>query len=201
MRPEIFLRGPRPSNPAALVCYKGTRGFHGVSDVTVSCLCIRCSGFYLVVHLTGTVAEGAPVIPVSAQLKYNIDVICEYITKRIPIPVRDFSSAPRLIGKDFTSPHLLLLKDFGPFGTRSKHKKVQKNAYLLWHGHTICIFSGKSPLSSHKMTLNSLMGKNNEKWESSLSFLGWSLVACSVLGRLLEVLAVIFFQIFFPLWN
>ena len=44
-------------------------------------------------------AEGAPVIPVSAQLKYNIDVICEYITKRIPVPVRDFTSEPRLIGE------------------------------------------------------------------------------------------------------
>ena len=46
---------------------------------------------------TGTVADGAPVIPISAQLKYNIDVICEYITKKIPIPVRDFTSSPRLI--------------------------------------------------------------------------------------------------------
>lgn len=25
----------------------------------------------------GTVAEGAPVIPISAQLKYNIEVVCE----------------------------------------------------------------------------------------------------------------------------
>ncbi|RWS08638.1 translation initiation factor 2 gamma subunit-like protein [Dinothrombium tinctorium] len=45
----------------------------------------------------GTVAEGSPVIPISAQLKYNIDVICEYIVKKIPIPVRDFTSSPRLI--------------------------------------------------------------------------------------------------------
>ncbi|XP_038048040.1 eukaryotic translation initiation factor 2 subunit 3, Y-linked [Patiria miniata] len=45
----------------------------------------------------GTVAEGAPVVPISAQLKYNIEVICEYITKKIPIPVRDFTSEPRLI--------------------------------------------------------------------------------------------------------
>ena len=47
----------------------------------------------------GTVAEGSPVIPISAQLKYNIDVICEYICKKIPIPERDFISPPRLIGK------------------------------------------------------------------------------------------------------
>lgn len=47
-------------------------------------------------HL-GTVAEGAPIIPISAQLKYNIEVICEYISKKIPIPVRDFVSPPRLI--------------------------------------------------------------------------------------------------------
>ena len=46
----------------------------------------------------GTIAEGAPVIPISAQLKYNIDVVCEYITKKIPVPLRDFSSEPRLIG-------------------------------------------------------------------------------------------------------
>ncbi|XP_067123091.1 eukaryotic translation initiation factor 2 subunit 3, Y-linked [Centruroides vittatus] len=45
----------------------------------------------------GTVAEGAPVIPISAQLKYNIEVICEYIVKKIPVPVRDFTSEPRLI--------------------------------------------------------------------------------------------------------
>ena len=48
----------------------------------------------------GTIAEGAPIIPVSAQLKYNIDVICEYIVKKIPVPKRDFLSEPRLIGKN-----------------------------------------------------------------------------------------------------
>ncbi|WAR08845.1 IF2H-like protein, partial [Mya arenaria] len=44
-----------------------------------------------------TIAEGAPVIPISAQLKYNIDVVCEYVTKKIPVPIRDFTSKPRLI--------------------------------------------------------------------------------------------------------
>ena len=47
--------------------------------------------------IEGTVAEGAPIIPISAQLKYNIEVVCEYITKKIPVPVRDFTSEPRLI--------------------------------------------------------------------------------------------------------
>merc|ERR1712241_1256437 len=47
--------------------------------------------------IEGTVAEGAPIIPISAQLKYNIEVVCEYIMKKIPIPVRDFISEPRLI--------------------------------------------------------------------------------------------------------
>ncbi len=36
-------------------------------------------------------------MPISAQLKYNIDAVNEYIVKRIPIPVRDFTSDPRLI--------------------------------------------------------------------------------------------------------
>ena len=47
--------------------------------------------------IEGTVAEGAPIIPISAQLKYNIEVVCEYIEKMIPIPLRDFTSEPHLI--------------------------------------------------------------------------------------------------------
>jgi len=46
----------------------------------------------------GTIAEGAPIIPISAQLKYNIDAVCEYVVKKIPVPIRDFTSEPRLIG-------------------------------------------------------------------------------------------------------
>ncbi|TPX60077.1 hypothetical protein SpCBS45565_g07587 [Spizellomyces sp. 'palustris'] len=45
----------------------------------------------------GTVADSAPIIPISAQLKYNIDAINEYIVKKIPIPIRDFTADPRLI--------------------------------------------------------------------------------------------------------
>nr|TKW35365.1 hypothetical protein SEVIR_2G366300v2 [Setaria viridis] len=44
-----------------------------------------------------TIAESAPVVPISAQLKYNIDVICEYIVKKIPIPERNFTSPPNMI--------------------------------------------------------------------------------------------------------
>jgi translation initiation factor 2 subunit 3 len=47
--------------------------------------------------VAGTVADRAPVIPISAQLGYNVDVVCEYIVRNIPIPVRDFTSVPRLI--------------------------------------------------------------------------------------------------------
>uniref|UniRef100_A0A6A7G521 protein-synthesizing GTPase n=1 Tax=Hirondellea gigas TaxID=1518452 RepID=A0A6A7G521_9CRUS len=47
--------------------------------------------------IKGTVAEGSPIIPISAQLQYNIDVICEYICTRIPVPDRDFLATPRLI--------------------------------------------------------------------------------------------------------
>jgi len=46
--------------------------------------------------VSGTKAEKAPIVPISAQLKYNIDVVCDYLC-RIPIPVRDFTSNPRLI--------------------------------------------------------------------------------------------------------
>ncbi|KAK8806983.1 hypothetical protein WA158_003742 [Blastocystis sp. Blastoise] len=47
--------------------------------------------------VAGTVADKAPIIPISAQLKYNINVICEYIYNTIPVPVRDFTSSPHLI--------------------------------------------------------------------------------------------------------
>jgi len=47
--------------------------------------------------VAGTVADSSPIIPISAVLKYNIDVVCEYIARYIPIPIRDFTSIPRLI--------------------------------------------------------------------------------------------------------
>lgn len=47
--------------------------------------------------VSGTVAEKAPILPISAQLKYNIDVVCEYIVNTIPLPVRDYTSAPQMI--------------------------------------------------------------------------------------------------------
>lgn len=47
--------------------------------------------------VAGTVADSAPILPVSAVLKYNMDSVCEYIVRKIPLPVRDFTSQPRLI--------------------------------------------------------------------------------------------------------
>lgn len=47
--------------------------------------------------VAGTVAETAPIIPISAVLKHNVDAVCEYITRNIPIPLRDFTSLPKLI--------------------------------------------------------------------------------------------------------
>lgn len=47
--------------------------------------------------IRGTVADGSPVIPISAQLKFNIDAINEMLVTKIPVPVRDFSAAPHMI--------------------------------------------------------------------------------------------------------
>jgi translation initiation factor 2 subunit 3 len=44
----------------------------------------------------GTNAQNSPIIPVSANLKYNIDVVIDYICK-IPVPNRDFTSSPKFI--------------------------------------------------------------------------------------------------------
>lgn len=54
---------------------------------------------HILAFIKGTVAEGSPVVPISAQLKFNIDVVCEYICRKIPVPKRDFTSPARLIGK------------------------------------------------------------------------------------------------------
>lgn len=45
----------------------------------------------------GTAAETAPIVPISGQMKYNIDAVCEYICNKIPIPQRDFSLPPKMI--------------------------------------------------------------------------------------------------------
>ncbi|EDO15676.1 hypothetical protein Kpol_1008p14 [Vanderwaltozyma polyspora DSM 70294] len=47
--------------------------------------------------IRGTIADGAPIVPISAQLKYNIDAVNEFIVKTIPVPPRDFMISPRLI--------------------------------------------------------------------------------------------------------
>ncbi|CAE7866521.1 eIF2gamma [Symbiodinium sp. KB8] len=45
----------------------------------------------------GTVAGNAPIIPISAQLKYNIDSVAQALVTRVPTPLRDFTSTPRMI--------------------------------------------------------------------------------------------------------
>ncbi|RKF62941.1 Eukaryotic translation initiation factor 2 subunit gamma [Golovinomyces cichoracearum] len=47
--------------------------------------------------IRGTVAGGAPIIPISAQLKFNIDAVIEAIVNTIPVPLRDFSMDPQMI--------------------------------------------------------------------------------------------------------
>lgn len=47
--------------------------------------------------IRGTVADGSPIIPISAQLKFNIDAINEYLVTKIPVPVRDFTARPHMI--------------------------------------------------------------------------------------------------------
>eukprot|EP00434_Breviolum_minutum_P007363 symbB.v1.2.006498.t2/scaffold361.1/size299464/21 len=47
--------------------------------------------------VAGTAADSSPIIPISAVLKYNFDVICEYLCTQVPIPPRDFTSSPVMI--------------------------------------------------------------------------------------------------------
>lgn len=63
----------------------------------------------------GTIAENAPIIPISAQQKVNVDALIEAIEETIPTPERDLSSAPLMhiarsfdVNKPGTPPDKLL---------------------------------------------------------------------------------------------
>ncbi|MFB6115267.1 MAG: translation initiation factor IF-2 subunit gamma, partial [Candidatus Nanohalobium sp.] len=47
--------------------------------------------------VSGTVAEDAPVIPISAQHEINIDALLEAVDTEIPTPERDFESDPKML--------------------------------------------------------------------------------------------------------
>jgi translation initiation factor 2 subunit 3 len=51
----------------------------------------------LFILLLGTIAQDAPIIPISATHKYNLDVVCEYLCTKIPPPVRDLTKAPHFV--------------------------------------------------------------------------------------------------------
>jgi translation initiation factor 2 subunit 3 len=44
----------------------------------------------------GTIADGAPIVPISAQHGTNIDVLLKEIEERIPTPKRDLTAPPRM---------------------------------------------------------------------------------------------------------
>lgn len=45
----------------------------------------------------GTPAAKSPIIPISAQLKFNIDAVLDAITTTIPVPLRDFTQEPHMM--------------------------------------------------------------------------------------------------------
>jgi len=47
--------------------------------------------------VAGTAADSSPIIPISAVLQFNIDVVAEYLCTQIPVPPRDFTSSPQMI--------------------------------------------------------------------------------------------------------
>jgi len=58
----------------------------------------RALGSYreIVEFVKGTVAEGAPIIPVSAQHSANIDLLIQALEEHIPTPARDPAKPPRM---------------------------------------------------------------------------------------------------------
>ncbi|KAL0211036.1 hypothetical protein P9112_009334 [Eukaryota sp. TZLM1-RC] len=51
----------------------------------------------IIKFIKSTVADRSPILPVSAQLKYNIDVIVDLLCNYIPVPTRNLSDPARLI--------------------------------------------------------------------------------------------------------
>ncbi|EGR34178.1 hypothetical protein IMG5_021310 [Ichthyophthirius multifiliis] len=47
--------------------------------------------------ILGTNAENSPIIPCSAQLKYNVDAVCQYICSYFAVPLRELQVPPKLI--------------------------------------------------------------------------------------------------------
>ena len=47
--------------------------------------------------ITGTRAEGSPIIPISAQLKYNVDTLCQFMVEYFPVPQRNFKDDAKMI--------------------------------------------------------------------------------------------------------
>jgi translation initiation factor 2 subunit 3 len=45
----------------------------------------------------GTQARKSPIVPISAQFKYNIDFLLQLLVSYIPLPPRDLTSSPRMI--------------------------------------------------------------------------------------------------------
>ena len=48
-------------------------------------------------YLQGTCAESAAIVPISAVMGLNLDVVAEYICTQIPVPIRDFTSKAQLM--------------------------------------------------------------------------------------------------------
>merc|ERR1712137_1336920 len=79
--------------------------------------------------VAGTCADSSPIIPISAVLKYNTDVICEYLCTQVPIPPRDFTSTPLMIiirSFDVNKPGEEIQKLKGGVAGGSVHKGVLK---------------------------------------------------------------------------
>ena len=51
----------------------------------------------IVKFVRGTPAAKSPIIPISAQLKFNIDGVLDAIVNTIPVPIRDFTQEPHMM--------------------------------------------------------------------------------------------------------
>lgn len=47
--------------------------------------------------IKGTRADNAPIVPISAQFRINIDALVQYVAEYIPLPLRDVQSSPKMI--------------------------------------------------------------------------------------------------------
>ena len=78
--------------------------------------------------IKGTVAENAPIVPISAQQNLNVDMVIQAIEENIPTPSRDINKPPLLkVARSFDINRPGATPDAALFGVCHRQKNPETN--------------------------------------------------------------------------